>query len=184
MGYPQRLLTDGEQIEMETRPHWRSMIVPSLALLLTVGAASYLAAVVPDGALQAVLRWVVLAVALFLIVGWFVRPLVTWLSTDYVFTNRRIITRTGIVRRRGRDLRLSMLNDVSFDYTVLERLLHCGTLVASSASEDGALVIRNLPRIEEVQREIYRLAEADAQRRARQGQPPGGLADGPDHGDG
>jgi hypothetical protein len=60
---------------------------------------------------------------------------------------------------------LAKLNDVRFEYTIFERILHCGTLTVSSASEDGALVIRNVPRVEEIQREIYRLAEADAMRR-------------------
>ena len=165
VGYPSRLLTEGEQVEFEMRPHWRSMIVPSLVLLVTVAATSYLFAATPDGSLQKTLRWIILAVALVVLVVWFVHPLLTWLTTQYVFTNRRIITRTGIVARSGKDMTLSKLNDVSFHYTLVERLLHCGTLTASSASQDGALVIGNIPRVEEVQREIYRLREADADRR-------------------
>jgi hypothetical protein len=58
---------------------------------------------------------------------------------------------------------------VSFRYTILERLLGCGTLTVSSASEDGELEIRNVPRVEEIQREIYRLTEADANRRGSAG---------------
>jgi membrane protein YdbS with pleckstrin-like domain len=165
MGYPIRLLTEGEKIEFEMRPHWRSMVLPSLVLLVTVAAASYLYAIVPDGSLQNALHWAILALALVVVLWWFVRPLLTWLTTQYVFTSRRIITRTGIVARSGKDMPLSKLNDVSFSYTILERLLHCGTLTASSASEDGNLVIRNVPRVEEIQREIYRLSEADAERR-------------------
>jgi membrane protein YdbS with pleckstrin-like domain len=169
MGYPSRLLTEGEKIEFEMRPHWRSMVVPSLVLLLTVGAASYLYAIVPDGSLQKVLHWAVLAIALVLVIGWFLRPLMIWLTTQYVFTSRRIITRTGIVARSGKDMPLAKLNDVSFSYTVLERVLRCGTLTASSASDEGNLVIRNVPRVEEIQREIYRLSESDAERRRYRG---------------
>ncbi len=174
MGYPQKLLTQGEKIEFEMRPHWRSMFFPSIILLVTVGAASYLFAIVPDGSAQKWLRWIVLAVAVVVVVGWFVRPLLVWLTTQYVFTSRRIITRTGIIARSGKDMPLSKLNDVSFSYTVLERMLRCGTLTASSASEDGNLVIRNVPRVEEIQREIYRLSENDAERRRHStGDPTG-----------
>ncbi len=169
MGYPGRLLMDGEQIEFEMRPHWRSMIVPSIVLLVTVAGASYLLAATPDGSMQKYLRWAIIAVAVIVLIVWFVHPLLSWLTTQYVFTNRRIITRTGIISRSGKDMPLSKLNDVAFEYTVVERLLHCGTLTASSASEDGALVIRNVPRVEEIQREIYRLAEADANRRRAPG---------------
>ncbi len=169
MGYPAKLLTEGEQIEFEMRPHWRSMIVPSFVLLVTVAAASFLFAYTPDGSLQKWLRWAIVVLALVVLVGWFVHPLLSWLTTQYVFTSRRIITRTGILARSGKDMPLSKLNDVSFEYTIFERILHCGTLTASSASEDGALVIRNVPRVEEIQREIYRLAEADAARRRAAG---------------
>jgi membrane protein YdbS with pleckstrin-like domain len=165
MGYPAKLLTQGESIEFETRPHWRSMIVPSLVLLLTVAVAGYLLATIGDGTVQGWARWAVVLVALLVIVLWFVRPLLTWLTTQYVFTSRRIITRTGIIARSGKDMPLSKVNDVSFQYTILERVLGCGTLTVASASEDGELVIRNVPKVEEIQREIYRLAEADAQRR-------------------
>ncbi len=173
MGYPQRLLTEDEKVEFEMRPHWRSMVLPSLVLLVSVGAAGYLYGLTPDGSAQESLHWVILAIALVVVFWWFVRPLLSWLTTQYVFTNRRIITRSGIIARHGKDMPLAKLNDVSFSYTVFERLLRCGTLTASSASEDGALVIRNVPRVEEIQREIYRLSEADTERRRHS-------ADGPD----
>lgn len=169
MGYPTRLLTEGEKIEFEMRPHWRSMVLPSLYLLVSVGAASYLYAIAPDGRLNEPVHYVILGVAVVVLVWWFVRPLLTWLTTQYVFTSRRIITRTGIIARSGKDMPLSKLNDVSFSYTLLERVLRCGTLTASSASEDGNLVIRNVPRVEEIQREIYRLSENDAMRRRHRG---------------
>lgn len=171
MGYPSKLLTQGEKIEFEMRPHWRSMVLPSLILIVTVGAASYLYAICDGTGFQKVLRWVILAVALVIVVWWFARPLLVWLTTQYVFTSRRIITRTGVIARRGKDMSLSKLNDVSFSYTIFERMLGCGTLTVSSAAEDGELVIRNLPRVEEIQREIYRLSEADAERRRTS--PPG-----------
>ena len=82
-----------------------------------------------------------------------------------MFTDRRIITRTGIVARHGMDMPLSKVNDVSFDYSIFERLIGTGTLIVSSASETGDLVIDNIPRVEEVQREIYRLSEEDQRRR-------------------
>ena len=36
MGYPTKLLGEGEVIEFEMRPHWRSLILPIIWLLLTV----------------------------------------------------------------------------------------------------------------------------------------------------
>ncbi len=165
MGYPAKLLAQGEQIEFEMRPHWRSMVWPSIVLLLTAAVGGYLWAKSPDGSAGRAAHIAIGVVALVVLIGWFVRPLLTWLTTQYVFTNRRIITRTGIVARSGMDMPLSKVNDVNFHYTVFERLVGCGTLTVSSASEEGALIIANIPRVEEVQREIYRLTEDDATRR-------------------
>ena len=176
MAYPTKLLAQGETIQFEMRPHWRSMVFPSFVLLVTVGLAGFGLAKVPDGSAGTFSTWAILGVAVIVLVGWFVRPLMAWLTTEYVFTNRRIITRTGIIARSGKDMPLSKLNDVQFNYTIIERMLGCGTLTVSSASEDGALVIRNIPRVEEIQREIYHLAEVDAER--RRSQDTTGAADG------
>ncbi len=164
MGYPAKLLAEGERIDFEMRPHWKSMIFPAFVLIATVVIGGYLIAKVPEGSSGTALTWVIVVVAAVLLIGWFVRPLLTWLTTQYVFTDRRVITRTGIVARSGRDMPLSKVNDVSFSYSVIERVLQCGTLEISSASDDN-LVIADVPHVEHIQREIYRLREHEEQRR-------------------
>ena len=155
MAYPPKLLGEGESIAFEMRPHWRSLIVPALVLIATV------------------VTWIT---ALVLIVGWTVRPLLNWFTTDYVFTNRRIIVRTGLIRRIGRDMPLSRVNNVTFDKTLTERILNCGTLSVQSAAEQGSLIIASVPDVEKMQREVYRLYEEDDQRRRSGG--PGVPGDG------
>ena len=179
MGYPAKLLAEGERIDFEMRPHWKSMIVPTLVLLGTVVIGGYLFGLVGSGSVGTVARWVIAAIVVVLLVGWFFRPLLAWLTTQYVFTDRRIITRTGIIARSGRDMPLSKVNDVSFRYTVIERVLQCGTLEISSASDEN-LVIANVPRVEEIQREIYHLREQEEDRRRKQHgglSPDSGVAD-------
>lgn len=166
MGYPQKLLANGEEVEFELRPHWRSMILPIVWLLVIVGVAAFLSAKLgswlsSDSGLASILRWAIVIVAVFLLVFLFVRPLIAWLSTQYVFTNRRIIIRTGLIARKGRDMPLSKVNNVSFEHTVLERIFNSGTLVIESASEHGMLVVANVPNVEQVQREVYRLHDDD-----------------------
>ena len=98
---------------------------------------------------------------------WVIRPIVFWSTTLYVFTNRRIITRTGLISRRGRDMPLSRVNDVSFNHTVIERIFNCGTIMVESAGESGQLQIDNVPDVEDLQRDIYRWHEEDDTRRRR-----------------
>ncbi len=166
MGYPAKLLAEGERIDFEMRPHWKSMLFPSFVLIATLVVGGFLLAQVPDGTAGTVMTWVIVVIALILLVGWFVRPLLAWLTTQYVFTDRRIITRTGIIARSGRDMPLSKVNDVSFNYSVIDRIINCGTLDVSSASDEN-LVIRDIPHVENIQREIYRLREHEEERRRR-----------------
>jgi uncharacterized membrane protein YdbT with pleckstrin-like domain len=166
MGYPRRLLSEGEMVELEAHPHWKALVVPVAVLLLVVGATCFLAALLSEFSGR---RWAWLAMgvlALLIVLRWTFWPWLQWINTQYVLSNRRLIVRRGVIARDGRDIPLSRINDLSFSHgSLLERLLSCGTLVVESAGERGQLVLANLPRVEETQRELYRLVEADMARR-------------------
>ena len=165
-GIPAKLLGDGEEVVMAMRPHWKEMVWPAVVLILTSPVATYLAAIVPDGSAQKWLRLAIGVIAILVVLRWTVWPFLKWLTTSYVITDRRIITRVGVVARLGRDMPISRINDVTFEHSgILERVLGCGTLIVESAGERGQLVLRDVPRVEEVQRDVYKLAEADEERR-------------------
>jgi uncharacterized membrane protein YdbT with pleckstrin-like domain len=159
MAFPRRLLADGEQVELDLHPHARVLVGPVLALLVVVPLASYVAARVPDGAAQGPARVVVAALALLVLVAVVLRPLLRWGTTHYVVTNRRLITRQGVVARSGRDVPLSRITDVSFSHGLVERLLGCGTLEVESAGERGPVVLADVPHVEAVQRRLQELAD-------------------------
>lgn len=166
MAYPQRLLADGERIEFETRPHWRGLLAPGIILILTVFLGSSLYFWFDSTALGGtVMRWIVLVAGLVILVLWAIVPFLRWLTTQYVFTDRRIIVRRGIITRQGRDIPLSKVNNVSFEVSALGRVLNYGRLVIQSATENADLPIQDVPDVEEIQRDIYKLIEADEQRR-------------------
>lgn len=171
MAYPQKLLGDDEEIQFELRPAWKTLIWPGVWLIVIIAAFGFLLGRIQswfDGPTGDFLLWGLIFVTVIALGILVVRPFLFWWTTQYVFTNRRIIIRTGIIARRGRDMPLSKVNDVSFDHTVWERLVNCGTLIVQSAAENGGLVIENIPDVENVQREVYRLHdEDDAFRRAR-----------------
>ena len=170
MTIPQRLLGEGETIDMALRPHWKALVLPALVLLVITPAASFLAAAVPDGSSQPYTRLAIAIVAVVILVRWSVWPFLKWVTTSYAVTNRRIITRAGVIARHGRDMPLSRVNDVSFEHSgILERLLGCGTLTVESAGERGQLVLADVPHVEDVQRDVYRLAELDEDQRRHGG---------------
>ncbi len=165
-GIPRRLLGDDEEVVLAMRPHWKEMVWPVVLLLVVSPATTFLATVVPESSWQTWLRLAVVAVGVVVVLRWVVWPFLRWLTTAYVVTDRRLITRAGVIARLGRDMPLSRVNDVTFEHSgLLERILGCGTLVVESAGERGQLVLRDVPKVEEVQRDVYRLAEDDEERR-------------------
>lgn len=161
MAYPQKLLAQGEVVQFELRPHFRALFVPIIILLGIVFVGSWLFFTVDN----TILKWIIAVVALVLFVPFVLIAFLRWLTTQYVFTNRRIITRQGIVAKRGRDMPLSKVQNVSFDISVMGRLLNYGALRIDSANAEGDLVIVDVPHVEEIQREVYRLHEEDDSRR-------------------
>jgi uncharacterized membrane protein YdbT with pleckstrin-like domain len=164
MGYPTRLLSEGERIDLELRPHWKALVLPVIVLLLTCGVAGFLLTVSPSPSkTSGEISWIAIGVvALAVIIYFTVRPWLHWLFSNYVITSRRLIIRLGFVHRVGRDLPLEKINDVSFRHdSLLDRMLGCGTLVVESAGEHGQVLLNDIPRVEETQREISTLISGD-----------------------
>ena len=166
--YPDKLLADDEEVVRHLHPHWLTLFWPVVVLLLVVGGASFLTAVVPGGRSQGLVRLLVLALALVLMIAFVVVPLLRWRTTHYVVTTHRLLIREGILARRGRDIGLSRITDVSYGQTLWERIISSGTLTIESAGDSGATVLRRIPDSEGVQQLLVYVVEEDADRRAQE----------------
>jgi uncharacterized membrane protein YdbT with pleckstrin-like domain len=166
--YPDKLLADDEEVVRHLHPHWLTVFRPIVVFLLVVGGASFASALVPVGRQQGVLRLAVVALALLLLLVFVAVPLVRWRTTHYVITTHRVLFREGILARRGRDLGLSRITDVSFRQTLWERIIRSGTLTIETAGDSGATVLGRIPDSEGVQQLLAYLIEEDAERRAEQ----------------
>lgn len=155
MAYPKKLLSEDETIALETHPHWKTLVFPVLELLVVCGVVGFLIAVTGDSIAQ----YLSLGTGFILIVVFFVVPFLRWRTTLFVMTNKRVVVRTGILSRTGRDIPLTRVNDVTFTHNLLERILRCGTLVVESAGERGQVQLTAVPRVEQVQRTLYELVE-------------------------
>ncbi|HVS67284.1 MAG TPA: PH domain-containing protein [Mycobacteriales bacterium] len=164
MGFPENILDSDEHVVRNLRPHWRRVAGPVVLAPIVVGLASYGYFSLPDNGARKVLRWIILIVAAVVLIWWSVRPFLFWLTTRYVVTDRRVLMRSGVLSRKGRDVPLTRVNDVSFTRSLIERFFGSGTLVIESAGERGQVTLNDVPQVEDVQREIYRLVEDEAQR--------------------
>ena len=153
MGISEKLLTDGESVVVDTRTHPKALLFPAIVLLVTLVVAIYLDRKTGNGTVS--IGWWVVALAVF--VWWVLRPFLNWLTATYTITNRRLITREGLIARRGHDIPLMRISDVAFDQGILDRMLGCGTLVISDASTHGSVRLHDIPQVESVQRTLLDL---------------------------
>jgi uncharacterized membrane protein YdbT with pleckstrin-like domain len=156
VGLPQKLLGADEQVVIHTRTHVKAMLLPALAFVIIAAAIGVGAALIPRearplGQLAIALLGVVLLIWLVLI------PFLRWRTTTYTITNRRLITRSGILNKVGKDLPLNRINEVSYERSLIDRMLGCGSLIVQTAAEDGTIVLHDVPDVEHVNLEITQL---------------------------
>jgi len=155
MGYPQKLLGENETVVLDLHPHWKLMFLPLVELLALAALTGFLLA--QDFGSTA--NYVIIGIAVLLLLVLFVVPLLKWRTTHFVVTSERVVMRSGVLARQGRDIPLARINDVSFQHTFFERLLGCGTLVVESAGERGQVTLTDIPKVEKVQRVVYDLVD-------------------------
>jgi uncharacterized membrane protein YdbT with pleckstrin-like domain len=168
MPYPDKLLAEDEEVVRHIHPHWLTLFWPVVRFLVIVGGASFGMAVIPVGRQQGVLRLLILAVALVLLLTVVLVPVLRWRTTHYVITTHRLLFREGIMTRRGRDIGLSRITDVSYRQTLWDRIINSGTLTIESAGESGSTVLKQIPDSEGMQQLLNLMIEEDADRRAQQ----------------
>lgn len=147
MSFSSKHLTRGERIELELHTHIKQIALP---LLIAVAASAAAVA----GALYWDNQWVRLGIAVvwvIVLIAFVLVPIWRWRTTLYVITNRRMITRKGIVNKSGRDIPLYRISDVAYEKGVTDRMLGCGTLIVSDASDQAGLRLDDIPHVEDVQ---------------------------------
>lgn len=152
MAIPQKHLGAGEEIMFHLRTHLKRIIgwlLLGLAILIAAAVGSILLTpLVPVEAQTPVLLgiWIV---AVLLLIPITVVPWLRWLTSTYTITNRRIITRTGILNKTGNDIPLAKISNVSYERSVMDRIFGCGTLILQTSAE-VPLLLDDIPNVEKV----------------------------------
>ena len=147
-----KLLNEGEHVVWTTRTHVKALLFPALVLIVAAGVGGYLSSLPDDHRkVWLVLIWVVAGVVIAVYSLW---PFLRWFTTTYTVTNRRLTTHSGVISRTGHDIPLARISDVSYEKGLLDRLLGCGTLVVSDASEQGRVSLHDVPRVEKLQLQL------------------------------
>ena len=158
MGYPENVLATDEQVVLHRHPHWKRLIGPVLVLILATAAATFVAGYVDtlhwETTAKNVIFGVIAAIWLVL-VGWLTFwPFMSWWTTHFVITDRRVMFRHGVITRSGIDIPLARVNSVEFRHGLLDRIYRTGTLIIESAAQDP-LEFYDIPRVEQVHSLLY-----------------------------
>ena len=156
MALSPKLLGADEHVVLHTRTHAKALILPALALMAVAAAVGVGIALIPENA-RPVGQLAIAAVGLVLVFWWSLIPYLRWRTTTYTVTNRRLITRRGILNKIGKDMPLMRINDVSYERTLLDRILGCGTLYVQTAAEGGTIELDDVPDVERVHLEMTEL---------------------------
>jgi uncharacterized membrane protein YdbT with pleckstrin-like domain len=160
--YPRRLLNPGEEIAFDLHPHWW-YFAPVASLAVVIVAAAVGVTVTLKGPTQ---TYTLLGVAVFVVI-WLVAFLVKlaeWRTTHFVLTSDRLIVRSGVLSKEGREIPLERINDLSYHQSLFERLVGAGDLVIESAGERGQDTFSRIPHPEQVEQMIYAEMENNRQR--------------------
>lgn len=167
--FPRELLADHEEIRFELRPHWLALVGPTFWTIVSLAVLIVGSRLASDREAEAGLQQLVTLVALVLWIALAVIPYLRWQFTIFLLTTDRLITRTGIIAKRSKEIPLERINDVAFSQSVFERIVGAGDLLIESAGERGQEVISNVRKPEEVQLAIYRESEENSNRMMRGG---------------
>ncbi|WP_109471346.1 PH domain-containing protein [Ornithinimicrobium cavernae] len=157
MGLNSKQLADGEEIVLSIRTHWKALAEPvalAIFLLALLWAVWWFTRDLAYGG------WITLAVAV-LAAGvaavFVVVPILRWSTERYVITTRRVSHRSGILTKAGRDIPLHRINDLAIEKHLLDRILGCGTLTISDATDKAGMELRDVPGVESVQVQLQNL---------------------------
>lgn len=162
MAYPKKLLNDNENVVADLHPHWWHFAQPAIVLFLSIILGTF--ALTRDGTVEDVLGWI----SIILIVGssvWLLARFISWISTNFVVTDQRVIFRTGVFAKRGIEIPLDRVNTVHFSQKVMERIVGAGDLMIESAGTEGQQRFTDVRHPDQVQQLIHAQGELREEKR-------------------
>lgn len=158
MAFPRRLLTEGEDLVLDLRPHWIALVWPVAQTLLIAAAITAALVYLPDS-WPSWMRWTAVVLGVVAFFAWPARKIVAWATSHFVVTTHRVIRREGWFAKRSKEIPLEKVSDVTFDQSVFDRIIGAGTLVIESPGEFGQERFVDVRDPENVQKAIYEVAE-------------------------
>ncbi|MGQ4597429.1 PH domain-containing protein [Nocardia sp. R6R-6] len=157
MGYPEDVLAPDEQLVLHRHPHWKMLFWPIVTLIVATALAGFAAGLISrkaEGTTRSALLITVLVVYVAILLWRCVAPVITWKSTHFIVTDRRVLVRQGVLTHSGIDIPMSRISSVQFRHGLFDRLLGTGTLIIESSSSEP-LEYDDIPSVQQVHSLLY-----------------------------
>jgi len=140
-------LTDGEEVLVDTHPHFEFLLRPVAA---SVAPLALFVAVQTEWKVGSAANDLLLAV-LVVPVAWLVVRVIKWLSISLTVTNRRLVYKQGLLRRDTLQLRYPRISEVQCDQTLVGRLIGVGKLRFDVQGEGQPIVSPDVRQVRAMQ---------------------------------
>ena len=132
MPYPKHLINEGETVALDLHPHWwffSKHIITGIPLLIAlVGVFSI------GGDWGSAYVWSAAAIVWAI---WLGIKCLDWQFTHFVVTDERVVSRTGVLAKRGVEIPLDRIANINFRQGIWERVIGAGDLSIESAGREG-----------------------------------------------
>jgi uncharacterized membrane protein YdbT with pleckstrin-like domain len=166
MPYPRHLINEGETVALDLHPHWwffSKHIITGIPLLIALVGVFSISADYGTGYI-----WSAAAIVWAL---WLLVKFLDWQFTHFVVTDDRVVSRTGVLAKRGVEIPLDRIANINFRQGIWERIIGAGDLSIESAGRQGDSTFENVRHPDGVQQEIYRQIDASTDKHARRNFP-------------
>lgn len=149
-------LIAGENVIRRMKPHWIVLVLPTLVAIILISMLVWLLNLIGNlnDPFRNILNWIVSLTFAFLFIKGVLKRVIWWATTKYLFTNKRIVTRSGFIKVTGESIALNKIQSIQFEKTLLERLVGSGSLDIESASENHITIIYVWD-AERIQQQVY-----------------------------
>lgn len=170
MGFNEKLLGQDEVVIHHMRTHAKAILGNIIVwIVATIGLVAYF--IFAPESWPTWVSYIIIALYLLIVFIFFLVPFLVWLTNTFTITSRRVITRTGIITKRGHDIPLYRISNVAYERDLIDRFFRCGTIVFET-SADNPLYLHDIPNVERVHVELTELLfrnHADDSNRYEQG---------------
>jgi len=147
-------LREGERKIFETRAHWVTVIKPFLVFFLAVVLFIFAFLMIEEKTFfRTFARWacvalIAVATGYFGYREWFRR------RNIWAVTNLRVVDEQGIFRHYSKESPLDKINNLSYDQSLLGRVMNFGDVEIQTAAEDGATIYRKVSKPKQLKETI------------------------------